>query len=180
MSLERGAFSGLVHPSSGHLRRAAARGARTSIGFVHVRRALLLFAVVLGLAALAASVSRQPEESRRSAEQPAAGAEAAPEPEASPGVATPSSSPVEVVFEAERDQSRRVDAGQPATVLVKPDQPGLVEIPDLGVTAPADPLTPARFDLLVSEAGRYDIAFTPAGGTSSAAGTLVVRSAAAG
>jgi hypothetical protein len=152
---------------------------------VHVRRALLLFAVVLGLAALAASVSRQPEETRRPAEQPAAGTETAPEPEASPGVATPSgatpsTTPVEVVFEAERDQSRRVEAGQPATVLVKPEQPGLVEIPDLGVTAPAEPLTPARFDLLVSEAGRYHIAFTPAGGTSSAAGTLVVRSAAAG
>ena len=148
---------------------------------MHVRRALLLFAVVLGLAALAASVSRQPEETRPPAEQPAAGTETAPA--ASPGVATPtpSSTPVEVVFEAERDQTHRVEAGQSATVLVRPDQPGLVEIPDLGVTAPAEPLTPARFDLLVSDAGRYEIAFTPAaGGTSSAAGTLVVRSAAEG
>ncbi len=71
-----------------------------------------------------------------------------------------------------------MDAGQPATVLVEADEPGLVEIPDLGLSASAAPLTPARFELLVSDAGRYDIAFTPASDdTSSTAGTLVVRAA---
>jgi hypothetical protein len=147
---------------------------------VQVRRALLLFAVVLGVAALAASVSRQPEESRQPADQPAAGrgTEDAPAPQAAPGAATPTRSTVELRFEAGQDQTRRVEAGQPATVLVKSEEPGLVEIPDLGESASAEPLTPARFDLLVSEAGRYDIAFTPAGGdASSAAGTLVVRAA---
>jgi hypothetical protein len=147
---------------------------------VHVRRALLLFAIVLGLAAIAASVSRQPEESGQRDDQPAArsGTDDVPEPEVSPGSATPSQTAVELLFEAELDQTRRVDAGQPATVLVETDEPGLVEIPDLGQSASAEPLTPARFELLVSDAGRYGIEFKPAADdTSSAAGTLVVRAA---
>jgi hypothetical protein len=147
---------------------------------VHVRRALLLFAIVLGLGAIAASVSRPPEESGERAEQPAvrSGTEDVPAPELSPGRASPSRSARELLFEAERDQTRRLETGQPATVLVEVDEPGLVEIPDLGLSAPAEPLTPARFEVLVSDAARYNVAFTPAGGDpSGAAGTLVVRAA---
>ena len=56
--------------------------------------------------------------------------------------------------------------------------PGLVEIPDLGESAPADPLTPARFELLVSDPGRFQIRFTSAAGDESeVAGTLVVETA---
>jgi hypothetical protein len=147
---------------------------------VHVRRALLLFAIVLGLAAIAASVSRQPEESGERAEQPAvrSGTEDVPLPEASPGAAAPSRGTVELLFEAEGNQTRRLEAGQPATVLVEADEPGLVEISDLGLSASAEPLTPARFEVLVPDAGRYAITFTPAADdTASAAGTLVVRAA---
>jgi hypothetical protein len=145
---------------------------------VHVRRALLLFAIVLGLAAVAASISRQPDDSGDGGGQPAVrpGTESVPEPTVTPGNATPASGTPELVFEAERDRSRRLDAGQAATVLVEVDEPGLVEIADLGLTAPAQPLTPARFDVLVSSPGRYDLTFTPAStDTPSPAGTLVVR-----
>jgi hypothetical protein len=132
---------------------------------VHLRRALLLFAIVLGLAAIAASVSRQPEESDERAERPPAPAET-----------TPSRSPVELTFNAERERSRPVESGQPATVFVDVGEPGLVEIPDLGLSSPADPVTPARFDLLVSEAGTYRIVFTPAAGDAAKpAGVLVVE-----
>jgi hypothetical protein len=147
---------------------------------VHIRRALLLFAVVLGLAAVAASVSRQPQGSDKPGNPPAAQTKAPKTPmaEALPGSAAPSESKVELVFKADRDQTRRLDAGQAATVLVESEEPGLVDIPDLGVTAAAEPLTPAQFDVLVDQVGRYGIAFTPASGdTASKAGTLVVRAA---
>jgi hypothetical protein len=146
---------------------------------VHVRRALLLFAIVLGLAAVAASLSREPEESAEQAGEPAVPSETErdPEPTVRPSPATPVSGTLELEFEAETDRSRRLDAGEAATVLVEVDEPGLVEIAELGRSAHGDPLTPARFELLVSDPGRYDISSTPvAGDTPSPAGTLVVRS----
>jgi hypothetical protein len=142
---------------------------------VHLRRALLLFAIVLGLAAIAASISREPEGSGERAEQPATPPTTGPEetPTVEPG--TTSSAGVELTFGAERPQRRRLEAGQPVTVQVKVDEPGLVEIPELGLNGAADPLTPARFELLVPDPGRYEIDFTPAAGDeASDAGTLVV------
>lgn len=147
---------------------------------MHLRRALLLFAIVLGLAAIAASISREPDDSGESARPPAVRPETEEPPQetVSPGSATPASGTLELTFEADEDRSRRLDAGEPATVLVEVDEPGLVEIPDLGLSAHGDPLTPARFEVLVSDAGRYDLSFTPVDGdTPGAAGTLLVRAA---
>jgi hypothetical protein len=138
---------------------------------VHVRRALLLFAIVLGLAAIATSVSREPEEP---ADPPPPRSEV---PSVSPGDAEPARDRAELVFDATRDQSRRVEAGSPASVLVEVDEPGLVEIPELGLSAPADALTPARFELLPRDPDRFEISFTPVEDDAPApAGTLVVRS----
>jgi hypothetical protein len=140
---------------------------------VHLRRALLLFAIVLGLAALAASISRPPEDSGDRDEQPRARQQT---PSVSPGNEPASRDTIEVVFDAERAQVRRLDAGEPATVLVEVEEPGLVEIPDLGVSSPADPLTPARFELLVSDLGSFEVTFLVAGGElPETAGTLQVR-----
>ncbi len=146
---------------------------------MHVRRALLLFAIVLGLAALAASLSRPrddepsppPEQATTStpAEEPA--------PEASPReepteVADTSGT---IAMDADAEETRRLEAGRSASVEVTVDKPGQVAIPELGLTGAADPLTPARFDVLVNTEGRYPIEFTPAGtGESGAAGTLIV------
>ncbi len=53
---------------------------------------------------------------------------------------------------------------------------GTVEIPRLGLSASAEPLTPARFDVLPTEPGRYELRFVPAAGDESRpAGTLTVR-----
>jgi hypothetical protein len=145
---------------------------------VHVRRALLLFAIVLGLAAIAASLSRSPEESGDRAEQPVAGGgtDAGTTPSVSSGSA--SEGPVELVFDASRAQVRRVEEGQPATLLVEVDEPGLAEISELGLSANGDALTPARFEVRVSDPGRYELSFTPVeDDTTSPAGTLVVRAA---
>jgi hypothetical protein len=143
---------------------------------VHLRRALLLFVIVLGLAALAASVSRQGDNGSERTAPPASPQPDGRQPEATARApATPSPSPVEVTFEASRKRTRRVAVGQAATIVIEVDEPGQVEIPDLGLTEVADPLTPARFEVLVSEATRYEISFTPADDDEAAdAGTLVV------
>ncbi|HEU0024942.1 MAG TPA: hypothetical protein VFQ12_09940 [Thermoleophilaceae bacterium] len=136
---------------------------------MHLRRALLLFAIVLGLAALAAALSR-----------PADRGGAEPEPTTAPpaSTATPRA-PAAVSFQASRPRRRGLDAGRAAEVLVVVDSPGQVEIPGLGLSAPADPLTPARFDVLEDEPGRYPILFSPASVPASTVaetvGTLVVR-----
>jgi hypothetical protein len=131
---------------------------------VHLRRALLLFAIVLGLAAFAASVSRPGGDSGDS-EQSASPPPAQREPTVSPGTA--GEAPVTLRFNAEREQVRRLEVGRAATLQVSVDEPGQVEIPLLGLAAAADPVTPARFDIFPSEAGRYAIGFTPAAGDES-------------
>jgi hypothetical protein len=141
---------------------------------VHLRRALLLFAIVLGMAALVASLSR-PVEERRDDSPQREPRDTAP-PTASP---TPAANlPETLSFEAAENEAMRLPAGKAATVEVVVDEPGSVDIPGMGLTAPADPFTPARFDVLASRPGRYELLFTPAGDNpSEPAGRLVVTSA---
>jgi hypothetical protein len=140
---------------------------------VHIRRALLLFAVVLGMAALVASLSG-PIEDRRdetTAREPSS---------SGPATATPSpapSLPAAISFDATRDQTKKVSHGSTATIEVSVAEPGDVTILGLGLSAPAEPLTPARFDILATDAGRYELVFAPATGeTTQPAGTLVITS----
>ena len=124
---------------------------------MHLRRALLLFAIVLGLAALATSVSRPARESSRE-ERPTAPSA----PQATPGE------------EPDRDTELRlpaagarrpliVRAGEAVTLQVPVPDPGLVELLGLGLSSPAEPLTPARFELLIDDPGVHRVRFTPAG-----------------
>lgn len=132
---------------------------------MQLRRALLLFAVVLGLAALAASVAPPPDKERdRTA------TEAVPSPR-------PQAQPAEIRFESgvERPPRRRLAAGSPATVRVNVDVPGQVEIPGLGLIQSAEPGTPALFDVLVPEAGRYEVVYTPLDGRPRRIGVIDVR-----
>jgi hypothetical protein len=139
---------------------------------VHIRRALLLFAIVLGMAALAASVSRPPEERTRTTTT-------APAPEPGPGTAEPAPAdnpPGPVTFDAASRDRRRISAQRAATLEVTVDEPGSVELPELGLNATADEHTPARFELFPTRAGDYAILFTPAAEDASRpAGTLVVK-----
>ena len=137
---------------------------------MHIRRALLLFAIVLGMSALVASLSRPPDErSRTTATAPTPG----------PGTvaAAPSENPPRAVrFDAASRERRRVSEERAATLEVTVDQPGSVEVPDLGLSASADEHTPARFEVFPTRAGNYAILFTPAAGDESRpAGTLVVK-----
>src|ERR687897_401113 len=136
-----------------------------SIQAVHLRRALLLFAIVLGTAALVASLSR-PVEDRRERERPA-------DPGPPTATPTPSSRPERPVsFEAAKDESRRLRAGEAATLEVTVTEPGNVQIPELGLSAPAAPLTPARFEVLPAEPGDYEIEFTAAGAQTEPGGKM--------
>jgi hypothetical protein len=141
-----------------------------------VRRALLLFAIVLGMAALAASLSRPPEQrTRTDPRAPAKPSTVSP----GPAVAAPAYGPPETLaLVAAADESGRLRAGRAATVSVAVDEAGTVEIPGLGLSASADRVTPARFDVLPMVAGTHEILFTPADGdVGEPAGRLVVRSA---
>lgn len=148
---------------------------------MHLRRALLLFAIVLGLAAVAASVSR-PRDDESGRDQSATQAPAPTQDQAPPTVA-PGSAPAErpleaTVFRAGREDARRVPAGLSTTVLVEVEEAGEVEIPDLGLSSPAEPLTPARFEIFTSEPASHEVVFTPAAGDESRpAGTLTVEAA---
>ena len=132
---------------------------------VNLRRALLLFAIVLGLAALAAGLSRSSDNS----DDPPAGRPTLTEPSVS-------GAPADIHFDASDPRRRAVFAGQAAEVYVEVDRPGQVVIPGLGLSAVADPVTPARFDLLVQRTGSYPLQFVPAGNEPhERAGTLVVK-----
>jgi hypothetical protein len=142
---------------------------------VHLRRALFLFAIVLGMAALAASLSRPAED--RSPQEP-------PPPSRSgsgPATVAPVPSPElrePVSLDATARESRRIRVGEAATLEVSVDEPGSVEIPGLGLSTTADPLTAARFEVLPSRPGEYEIVFTPSDDrTPRPAGELVVASA---
>jgi hypothetical protein len=140
---------------------------------------LLLFAIVLGMAALVASLSR-PIEQRRTETTPSTGREPGP-PTAAPSPAptepTGTGAPLRLSLEASENESVRMRAGEAATVEVAVPEAGSVDIPDLGLTTPADPVTPARFDVLPTRPGRYPVIFTPASGESAeSAGRLVVTS----
>jgi hypothetical protein len=141
------------------------------IGPVHLRRALLLFAIVLGLAAIAASVSRPRDEGN--AEPTVTTAPEPPTVEPTPG---PDVGEAEVYFDAAAPRAQGIQAEEAATVFVAVPEPGQVDIPDLGLSSSAEPLTAARFDVLTSRTGRFPIRYLPAGASEpQAAGTLVVR-----
>jgi hypothetical protein len=136
---------------------------------VHLRRALLLFAIVLGLAAIVTTISQPP---RREATSPP-----------SPGASGPAPVPTPVAGGVRRIRlsvegkpvRARLDAGRPATVTVTVRQPGQVDIRGLGLTDAAERSSPASFDVLTPRPGRYVVDFTPAGGSSAEmVGTIVV------
>lgn len=128
------------------------------------------------MAALVASVSRPPQQrtTTQRSEQAGPGTTTEPAPEtASPAPAD--SAPHAISFDATARERRRLAEGRAATLEIAVDEPGSVEIPDLGLTASADEHTPARFEVFPTRAGAYAILFTPANGDESRpAGTLVV------
>jgi hypothetical protein len=134
---------------------------------VHVRRALLLFAIVLGVAALAASISVEPRERR--ADPPPTTTPTGPS-QARPGTTpvTPATTDLTVAFPPRkrgRVPRRKLEVGRAATVVVAVAESGQVDIPTLGLTDAAEPDSPATFQVLLDRPGRAPILYTPAAGT---------------
>lgn len=144
---------------------------------MEIRRAILLFAIVLGVAALVTSVTRPategPEQRERTEAAPPPGP--SPTPTAVPGPAA--AAPKLLRYQAgAKAQTRTLEAGRAASVLVDVLAPGRVELGDFGLDATADPSTSARFELFPTEPGRYAIDFTPANGVGGRTiGVLQVR-----
>ena len=110
------------------LTREPAGTAAPSIRRVHLRGALLLFAIVLGMAALVAALSRPIEERRGETT-------ARQQPNQGPATATPAptpSVPSAVTFDVTEDQTKRLPEGSAATIEVSVDEPGSVQIPGWG------------------------------------------------
>jgi hypothetical protein len=137
---------------------------------VHLRRAILLFALVLGLTALAAAVSPSRDNSNTAV---------------APAPATPAGStlPRNVTFAPRPSgvpRTKSVRTGQHILVTVPAREGGIVTIPLLGRTATVSPAAPAHFDLVAPPRGRYDLMFEPSGSSGLSAeprrvGTLITR-----
>lgn len=136
------------------------------------RRVILLFAIVLGVSALAASIApRQDEprnEDRAKTPQPRERPTARPR----PGAARPLA--IELNARA-APVTRTVRRGRQVILSVAVPEAGQVSLAGLGEVRQAERGTPAVFDLLPSEIGRFDATFASAdGGAERRVGTLVV------
>src|SRR3954469_18206619 len=127
------------------------------------RRAILLFALVLGLAALAAAVSPSRVAKGPALTPPAGGAQT-------------EAATRELVFGAGGRRVRGAREGEHVVVSVPSEAGGLATIPRLGRTASAGPAAPAQFDLLAPPPGRYDVMLEVSGANEpKRVGTLVTR-----
>ena len=113
-------------------------------------------------------ISRPPENRTKTEQSRQPGPpEAAPAPADNP--------PRPITFDASSRDRRRLAEGRAATVEIAVEEPGTIEVPDLGLTAIADEHTPARFEVFPTRAGSYAILFRAADDDESRpAGTLVL------
>ncbi len=125
---------------------------------MELRRALLLFAIVLGLAAIASTIARPPD---RGGDETTETAPPPSEKASSPGAKTPQPTTIEF-RNAAKPQTHKLEQGQSATVLVDVETPGQVSIPSLGLTDTGEPLTPAMFEILETKPGSHAIMVQPA------------------
>ena len=130
---------------------------------MHLRRALLLFAIVLGLTAVAATIAppgREAERDERAASPPA-----------------PPQRLKEFRFRyppAESPPAFPLAVGRHVILRVDSDRPGEVELVGLGLVQSVDRRDPAVFDLLLERPGRFDAVLTPVRGRRARVGRLVV------
>jgi hypothetical protein len=133
---------------------------------MHLRRALLLMALVLGVVALVEALVPVPRERAVSR---------APRAPAAPRTAQPARTLTLRYPAPKRPPRLRATAGAHVVLEVATSAAGEARIGALGLVEPAEPATPARFDLL-ARAGNYRVAFEPAAGRPATVGRLVVAS----
>jgi hypothetical protein len=120
------------------------------------RRLLVLFAVLLGLTALVTSLAPRPTV-RPDRADPAA---TTPAPTPSPGASGQASRRIERTISADPGSRRgrvRARVGDVLRLTVDGDVLDGVEIPALGKLEPIEPGSPARFEMLLDEAGELRV-----------------------
>ena len=125
------------------------------------RRLLVLFAVLLGLTALATSLAPRPTGTRPGIVQQTPRPTATPTPEPSAG----SSRRIERTISADPGKPRaRVQArvGDILALTVRGDVLDGVEIDELGKLEPIEPGSPARFEVLLERRGRLHVSLVDA------------------
>ena len=137
---------------------------------MHLRRALLLFALVLGLTALAASVAPPPRTETEPAPAPAP-----PPPPDSAGAAGPTTLSFHAPPKGEKPPEREAAPDDHVIVKVNAESPGQVTIPDLGRTATVTESVPAQFNILAPEPGTYEVMFEGVGEEPTRVGAIVTR-----
>jgi hypothetical protein len=117
------------------------------------------------VAAIVSSIANPPERGGDGDENAPAATNSAPA-EAPASASTPAKTPEPrtIAFPATaKPETRKLEIGQPATLLVDVATPGQVDIPSLGLTDAAEPLTPAMFEVLATAKGSHPIVLQPAG-----------------
>jgi len=137
---------------------------------VQIRRVLLLFALVLGLSALVASIAPPPE----TREEDGTGAQTTADPGAAPGAGARTVT-LAVGPPARRPRTRIVPLGARLTLIVTAPEVGDVVLGTPNLRQTAGPLAPARFDLLAKPAGRHAVTFEPLRGDRRLVARLVFR-----
>ena len=125
---------------------------------------------MLAIAAVASSIARPPEDDGGGSDDPpaaATGRGGGERPSRSTGVVT-----LRLRAGAE-PRTLALAQGLPATLLVSVPAPGDVEIPGLGLLEPAEPLTPARFDILAERPESHRILLRRASESGDGSGSMI-------
>ena len=135
---------------------------------MHVRRAVLLMALVLAVVALVEALAPVPRERRAEPQAP-------PVPPPRAGATTRT---IELRYPLRAALPRtRVTAGAHVVIEVATAAAGEASVGGLGLVQAAEPNSPARFDVLADRPGSYRVDFAPAAGRAAAVGRLVVAPA---
>jgi hypothetical protein len=120
---------------------------------MHLRRALVLFAVVVGLAALVAALSPRPKTETLVPPAPTA---APPAPPPAP------TARLALDLTKEKHIRRHVPPGAHLILTVQVPEPG--DVTFMGSVQAGDPLTPTVFDVLMPQSGSFAVEFAPSAG----------------
>jgi hypothetical protein len=130
---------------------------------MHLRRALVLFAVVVGLAALVAGLSPRPKTETLVPPAPTA-----------PPTAPPAAPTARLALDLTKEKHvrRHVPPGAHLILTVHVPEPGDVSF--TGSVQAAEPHTPATFDILMPQSGSFEVEFVPSAGGPAHGATVTV------
>ena len=138
---------------------------------VHLRRALLLFAIVLGVSALIAALFPVERRDRR-------GADSSSQKPAAPLPPPPPTRAKAIRFEAgAKPHTETVEPGTRLLLKVAVPKAGEVTLQGkgaLGEVAAAEAGTPAVFDLFLEQPQSFDVTYTQSGAEATRVGTITV------